>query len=312
MAFLTEPEPARGVAIDVLPGIRRVVARNPGVMTYHGTNTYLLDREDGITVIDPGPADERHVQEVVNAAGGKPIIRIVVTHAHRDHHGAVAALQQATGAPSWGYARSGTPHEFTADHGLDDGAQVAGLEAIHTPGHAVDHLSFAYSVPGVGRILFSGDHVMAWSSSIVNPPLGDMRAYYQSLTLVLERDDAIYLPGHGPMERNPKPLVRALLAHRQMREAAILKSLNGGARSVADIATQLYGKTNEHLQIAAERNVLAHLLKLRQEGRVTELGDEPSIPSSMPSGENIGDKESQLVAYHAMARRDAVREFRKA
>src|SRR5579871_4838966 len=127
MAFLTEPEPARGVATDVLPGIRRVVARNPSVMTYHGTNTYLLDWEDGLTVIDPGPDDDTHVQDVLRAAGGKSITRIVLTHAHMDHHGAVQALQQATGAPSWGYIRSCTPREFNADHVLDDGDSVAGL-----------------------------------------------------------------------------------------------------------------------------------------------------------------------------------------
>lgn len=308
MAFLTEPEPARGVAIDVLPGIRRVVARNPSVMTYHGTNTYLLDREDGITVIDPGPDDDQHVRDVVLAAGEKPVTRLVLTHAHPDHHGAAKAMRKATGAPSWGYHSSGMPHEFIADHSLDDGGEVAGLRALFTPGHAPDHLSFAYQVPGIGQILFSGDHVMAWSSSIVNPPGGDMRAYYAALELLLPRQDMIYLPGHGPMNRNPKPLVRELLAHRQMREASILSALQHGALSVAKIAAQLYAKTDKDLKIAAQRNVLAHLFKLQKEGRVIQLGDEP--PSQHPSPD-IDDSEMLMAAYLEIAIKDAQREFKR-
>lgn len=310
MAFLTEPEPPRGVAIDVLPGIRRVVARNPSVMTYHGTNTYLLDWGDGLTVIDPGPEDEEHVREVVRAAGGKPITRLVVTHAHPDHHGAVKAMQQATGAPSWGYRSSGMPHDFNADHALDEGEEVARLRAVFTPGHAPDHLSFAYRVPGVGPILFSGDHVMAWSSSIVNPPQGNMRAYYNSLELLLPREDEIYLPGHGPMERDPKALVRELLQHRQTREAAILSELRRGPLSVAEIAAQLYAKTDESLKFAAERNVLAHLLKLQEEGRAIQLGDEP--PGEFPAASmKIDDREMLMAAYKEMARKDAQRRFRQ-
>ncbi len=309
MAFLTEAEPARGTAIDVLPGIRRVVARNPSVMTYHGTNTYLLDWEDGITVIDPGPEDAEHVQEVVRAAG-KPITRLVVTHAHPDHHGAAAPMQQATGAPSWGYHSSGMPNDFQADHGVADGDEVAGLKAVFTPGHAPDHLSFAYRVPGIGQILFSGDHVMAWSSSIVNPPDGNMRAYYSALEKLLPREDEIYLPGHGPMERNPKALVNELLQHRKTREAAILQALRDGPLSVAEVAAQLYAKTDERLKFAAERNVLAHLLKLQEEGRADQLGDEP--PSQPPRmSMKTDDREMLMAAYREMAVKDAQRRFRQ-
>jgi glyoxylase-like metal-dependent hydrolase (beta-lactamase superfamily II) len=310
MTFLTEPEPARGVAIDVLPGIRRVVARNPSVMTYHGTNTYLLEWEDGLTVIDPGPEDEEHVRDVVRAAGEKPITRLVITHAHPDHHGAAKALQKATGAPTWGYHSSGMPHDFSAEHGLRDGETVAGLQALFTPGHAPDHLSLAYQVPGIGQILFSGDHVMAWSSSIVNPPHGNMRDYYNALELLLPREDKIYLPGHGPMDRNPKELVQELLKHRQMREAAILSELELGPRSVAEIAAQLYAKTEESLKFAAQRNVLAHLLKLQEEGRALQLGDEPM--DEMPRlSLDIDDRELLMAAYQEMARKDSLRRFRQ-
>jgi glyoxylase-like metal-dependent hydrolase (beta-lactamase superfamily II) len=311
MAFLSEPEPERGVAIDVLPGIRRVVARNPSVMTYHGTNTYLLDWKDGITVIDPGPDDDEHVRDVVRAAGEKPITRLVVTHAHEDHHGAVKKLQAATGAPSWGYQTSGMNWEFKAEHGLKDGETVAGLQAVFTPGHAQDHLSFAYQVTDIGQILFSGDHVMAWSSSIVNPPQGDMRAYYNALELLLLRADQIYLPGHGPMARDPKALVTALLQHRQMREASILSALEDGPLSVREIAAQLYAKTDESLKFAAERNVLAHLLKLQEEGRAIALGDQPrSRFSEIRMTED--DRELLTAAYLEMAVQDAKRQFKRA
>lgn len=310
MAFLTEPEPPRGVAIDVLPGIRRVVARNPSVMTYHGTNTYLLDWEDGLTVIDPGPEDAEHVCDVVRAAGGKPIRRLVVTHAHPDHHGAAKALQEATGAAVWGYSSSGMPYDFNAEYGLEDGEAVAGLRALFTPGHAPDHLSFEYHVAGIGQILFSGDHVMAWSSSIVNPPQGNMRDYYASLELLLPRADGIYLSGHGPMTRDPKALVKELLQHRQLREAAILAELEHGPLSVAEIAEQLYAKTEQSLKFAAERNVLAHLLKLQEEGRAAQLGAEP--PGRMPRlSMKTDDREMLMAAYNKMAERDAQRRFKQ-
>jgi glyoxylase-like metal-dependent hydrolase (beta-lactamase superfamily II) len=315
MSFLTEPEPPRGVALDVLPGIRRVVARNPSVMTYHGTNTYLLEGDDGLTVIDPGPDDAEHVADVVRAAGKTPIVRLVLTHAHHDHHGAAKAMQSATGAPAWGYHTSGTPSQFTADHPLDDGGEVAGLKAVFTPGHAPDHLSFAYHVPGIGQILFSGDHVMSWSSSIVSPPDGSMVDYYRSLALLLQRPDILYLPGHGPADRNPHALVESLLNHRKMREATILAELKRGPATVREIAAQLYAKINEHLQIAAERNVLAHLRKLQAEALVEEQdAPEESYAALLKNGEDLfnpetEDREALMKAYRKMIDQDGSRRF---
>lgn len=318
MTFLTEPEPPRGVAQDVLPGIRRVVARNPSVMTCHGTNTFLLEGDDGLTVIDPGPDDSEHVADVLRAAGKTPIARIVLTHAHNDHHGAIKELKKATGAPTWGYLTSGAPSAFTADHTLDDGDEVAGLKAVFTPGHAKDHLSFAYHVPGTGQILFSGDHVMAWSSSIVNPPDGNMVDYYRSLELLLPRRDVLYLPAHGPAEPNPQALVESLLKHRQMREATILTELQRGPSTVREIAQRLYAKTNEHLKIAAERNVLAHLQKLQAETMVVEQNPpEESYADQLKNGDDIFNPETEnrealIKTYVKMIEQDGSRQFKAA
>jgi glyoxylase-like metal-dependent hydrolase (beta-lactamase superfamily II) len=277
MPFLTEPEPPRGIATDVLPGIRRLVARNPSVMTYHGTNTYLIENDVGLTVLDPGPRDDEHVRDLLAAAGGR-INKIVITHIHSDHSGAVAALREATGAPVYSHENS-KKDGFDPDFRLKDGDRVGGLTGLFTPGHACDHLSFEFIAGDAGKILFSGDHVMSWSSSIVSPPDGDMRDYYRSLELLLSRDEIVYLAGHGPMLPAPRILVGELLAHRQKREAAILQRLQRGPGGIAVIAAELYEKANLWLKLAARQNVLAHLLKLKDEGIVTEL----------PPGERVSE-----------------------
>jgi glyoxylase-like metal-dependent hydrolase (beta-lactamase superfamily II) len=169
VAYLTEPQPRRGVCTEVHPGIRRIVARNPSVMTYHGTNTYVVDDLHGTTVIDPGPADDAHLRETLQCISGK-LARILITHAHGDHIGNAAALRRATGAPVYSHLASDESH--SPDFRLADGDTVAGMVAVHTPGHAPDHLCYAR---GDG-VLFSGDHVMSWSSTVVGPPQGDMAA----------------------------------------------------------------------------------------------------------------------------------------
>jgi glyoxylase-like metal-dependent hydrolase (beta-lactamase superfamily II) len=317
MAFLTETEPARGIALDVLPGIRRVVARNPSVMTYFGTNTYLIDGPDGLSVLDPGPADETHIADVIQAAAGVPIRRLILTHSHSDHLGATAGMKAATGAQVYAY-HTPIKRSFVPDVGLSDGDEVAGLLALFTPGHAGDHLCFVYDVPGVGKILFSGDHVMSWSSSIVSPPEGDMVAYYRGLELLIGRDELFYLPGHGPLLPQPQILVRELLAHRQKREATILAALQTREQSVAELAEHLYAKVNLFLKVAAQRNVLAHLLKLVHEGKVRQIQEQnapqpfesiAAAANQAPAGETSDDIKAVTPDEIAMYVRDAGRRF---
>lgn len=222
-------------------------------------------------MLDPGPDDAVHVADIMKAAGDTPIKRILLSHTHRDHLGATVALQGATGAPTFGFRRPATPN-FIPDHGLAEGDTVAGMSVLHTPGHASDHLAFALVVPGTGPVLFSADHVMSWSSSIVNPPDGDMKAYYDSLLRLLDREDVLYLPGHGPALPAPRALVAEMLAHRRKREAAILAAIDTEPASVTGLAARLYAKQDPMLKIAAERNVLAHLLKLHTEGMAEERG----------------------------------------
>jgi glyoxylase-like metal-dependent hydrolase (beta-lactamase superfamily II) len=271
MAFLTEPEPERGTLQTLLPGIRRVVAANPGPMTYHGTNTYLIDTREGLVVLDPGPDDPVHVEAVLRAADGKTAL-ILLSHTHHDHVGAAPALQAATGVPTAGFHESALD-SFTPDVKLRDGDTVAGMLALHTPGHAADHLCFALHAQDGSHVLFSADHVMSWSSSVVSPPGGNMSDYFTSLRRLLDRNDDVFLPGHGPKLPNPRELVRDLLHHRTERERAIEAALQGGPATTYALMDSLYSQVNPRLRRAAERNVLAHLMKLETEGKVTRDGE---------------------------------------
>ncbi len=259
--FMTESEPVRGALLPAASGIGRIVAPNPGPMTYHGTNSWLLEEPDGFTVVDPGPDDPAHVAALLAATGGR-VRTILLTHTHHDHLGATAALQAKTGAPvlAWG-----TPwaKNFTPTRALADGEPIGSLTALHTPGHASDHLCFAHP----SGILFTGDHVMSWSTSIVSPPDGDMLAYMDSLRRLLARDDTLYLPGHGPPLTDPALLVRGMLGHRMMRESAIVRCLEVGQATEEALVAALYTGLAPHLFPAAARSVLAHLLKLQAEGR---------------------------------------------
>jgi len=267
MAFLTEPEPERGAVLPVLPGISRIVAGNPGPMTYHGTNTYLIETTDGLVVLDPGPGEPAHVDAILRATGGK-VDLILVSHTHHDHVEAVPALAAATGAKTAGF-RNSAIDSFDPDIKLDDGDAIAGMIALHTPGHASDHMCYALPAADGSAVLFSADHVMSWNSSIVSPPGGDMRAYFASLKRMLDRSDDVFLPGHGPALPEPRKLTRALLFHRMERERSILARLAKAPVSTSELRDALYSQTHPRLQQAAERNVLAHLLKLEAEGKAT-------------------------------------------
>ena len=272
MPFLTEPTPERDTCLPVLPGISRIVANNPGPMTYYGTNTYLIDTTDGVVVLDPGPEDHpEHVEAILRATGGA-VALILVSHTHHDHVGAVPALREATGAPTVGFRESGL-ESFDPDIKLADGDSIAGLQAMHTPGHASDHLCFALTARGGEAVLFSADHVMSWSTSVVSPPGGDMAAYFSSLRLLLDRTDDVYLPGHGPPLPEPHALVREMLHHRMARERAIAEKLRHGPADTFVLMNTLYSQVNPRLRRAAERNVLAHLLKMELEGKVVRDGE---------------------------------------
>ena len=273
MPFLTEPEPDRGAVLPVMPGISRIVAANPGPMTYYGTNTYLIETPDGTVVLDPGPESHpEHVQAILRATGGN-IALIVVSHTHHDHVGAVAELQDATGAPTVGFRISGL-ETFDPDIKLADGDSVAGMQALHTPGHASDHLCFALPAKDGTAVLFSADHVMSWSTSVVSPPGGNMWDYFNSLRLLLDRTDDVFLPGHGPPLPEPRVLVGEMLHHRQVRETAIAKKLaDAGPADTFTLMDSIYSQVHPRLRRAAERNVLGHLMKLEAEGKVVREGE---------------------------------------
>jgi glyoxylase-like metal-dependent hydrolase (beta-lactamase superfamily II) len=271
MAFLTEPEPERGAVLPVLAGISRIVAANTGPMTYHGTNTYLIETPDGLVVLDPGPDEPAHVDAIIHATGGK-VDLILLSHFHHDHVGAVPALKAATGAPVAAFHATRV-EGLVPDQPINDNENISGMRAVHTPGHASDHLCFALATRNGVAVLFSADHVMSWNSSVVSPPDGNMKAYFSSLRRVLDRQDEMFLPGHGPALPEPRKLTRALLFHRMERERGILARLMRGPASTVALRDALYSQTHPRLQRAAERNVLAHLLKLDEEGKVVREGE---------------------------------------
>lgn len=259
--FYHEPIPVRAKAIAIAPDILRIVANNPSKMTYHGTNTYIVHANDGTYVIDPGPAeDSDHYKAIIANLGEKPV-GILVTHHHSDHFGSAPALRADTGMPVFA-SREFPDDAFVPDRFLEDGDVIGGLTVLHTPGHASDHICFSRP----DGVLFTGDHVMTWSSSMVGPPDGDMGHYCQQLSRLLERQDTTYLPGHGPRLDDPKLYVSRLLDNRTRREVEILHQIAQSPETIPSIATTLYRKSDPHLAMAAERNVAAHLQKLRNEG----------------------------------------------
>ncbi|HEY2332688.1 MAG TPA: MBL fold metallo-hydrolase [Acidimicrobiales bacterium] len=302
-----EVEPGR---VDRLsPLIRRVVAANPGKFTFTGTGTYLVGR-GSVAVIDPGPDLPAHLDAVLGALDpGEHVASIVVTHTHADHSGGVPALQDRTGAPTYGFGphgpvagddpddrvvfgdpeadgpetlpnpdadahREGVDTTFVPDHRLADGEIVAGdgwtLEAVHTPGHTSNHLCFALAEEGV---LFTGDHVMGWSTSVISPPDGDLVAFMASLQRLLDRRDAVYWPTHGPAVTAPRALVSAYLDHRRQRSAQILQALGDGPATIAELVPRIYTDVAKTLWKPAAASMYAHLLALSDDGRIVTDGE---------------------------------------
>ena len=273
-----------GIPIQLEPLVVRVLAPNPSPFTHTGTQTHIVGRTD-VAVIDPGPEDPAHIAALLRVIDGRPVTAIVVTHHHRDHSPATRPLQALTGAPIVGAApfdlddagaRADASFDsaYAPDRVMVEGDRIEGngwtLEAIATPGHTSNHLAFA--LPETGA-LFSGDHVMGWSTTIVSPPDGNMTAYMASLEKLMGRDDRVYYPGHGEAIEKPQRLVRGMLGHRKQREGQILRLLREAARSIPAMVERMYAGLDPRLVPAAERSVLAHLYDLQTRGLVIEEGE---------------------------------------
>jgi glyoxylase-like metal-dependent hydrolase (beta-lactamase superfamily II) len=280
LAFKTAMDFEYGVPRTLAPGVARLVANNPSPYTFKGTNTYLIGTTS-LAVIDPGPKDAAHCAAILKAAAGRPITHIVLTHTHGDHFEGLPELLAKTGAKSAGYGaysvksraaarpNSGseggqTERNWKPDIVLRDGDILEhadwALTALHTPGHTPDHLSFALRPMQDGvRVLFPGDHVMAWNTSVVAPPLGHMADYLASLEKLMTRDDTVAFPGHGGQYETPARVAKAYLIHRRMRDAAILEVIKGGATSIGAVVAQIYKGLDERLIPAASMSALAHI-----------------------------------------------------
>ncbi len=276
-------EPA-ATAEQVHPLVRRVLAANPSPFTFTGTQTYLVGIGE-VAVIDPGPDLPDHVAAILAATQGETIDAILCTHTHRDHSPASRALAAATGAPIVGCAplaieddgpRADAAFDFdyAPDRVLADGETVDGagwtLRAVATPGHTSNHLCFALEGSGM---LFTGDLVMGWSTTVIAPPDGDMADYMRSLDLLLRRPDTSYHPAHGPAIDKPHSHVRALIAHRRMREKQILTKLGEGEGRIPALVAAMYRDIDPRLHGAAGRSVLAHLVDLERRGKVRKQGE---------------------------------------
>lgn len=286
--FRTEFKPHHGEAVPVAKDILRVTAPNSGPFTFHGTNSYIIG-SSSLAVIDPGPDDKAHLDALLEAIGKRPVTHIAVTHTHMDHSPLARKLAKITGSiiVAEGTHRAArdlhigeqNPLDAAADRDFEPdmttrhGDLVSGedwtLEAIYTPGHTANHMAYALQNR---NILFSGDHVMGWATSIVAPPDGSMSDYMTSLDRLADRDEGTYLPGHGGRLDKAREFTRALRAHRRMRESAILSRIRRGDRTIPEIVAVIYKETDPRLHGAAALSVMAHLEDLVSSGRVATEG----------------------------------------
>lgn len=271
-----------GASQRLSPLVRRVIAPNPSAFTFRGTGTYIIGNGSGsgsVAIVDPGPDLAEHVDAVLAAVSGETVSHILVTHTHLDHSPATVAVKAATGAPSYAFGphgrggdgeqvEEGADFNFMPDHRVADGETVAGegwsVEGVHTPGHTSNHMCFALKEENA---LFPGDHVMGWSTTIVSPPDGDMRAYMASLEKLTRRSERIYYPTHGAPITAPLPYVSALLDHRHEREDQILACLADGIGLIPNMVAKMYADVDPGLHRAAGRSVLSHLIHMVETGR---------------------------------------------
>ena len=290
--FVKDIHFAHGVPDVLAPGLRRVIADNPGPFTYTGSGTYIIG-EGEVAVIDPGPNNDAHLDALLAAIKGERVSHILITHTHSDHCGLARKFADATAAPVLGFSAhpvrdkkhdapaldEGADYAYAPDEIIGDGAIIENhdwrIEAVHTPGHLSNHLCFALPAQ---MALFTGDHMMGWATTVVAPPDGDMSDYLESLDRLLARDDEIYYPTHGAPIENPKRFVRAVKTHRLMRDAQIVDQLKKGRATIKEITAAMYADVDKRLHGAAALNVYAHLIRLVRNGTVACDG-EPTTSS---------------------------------
>jgi glyoxylase-like metal-dependent hydrolase (beta-lactamase superfamily II) len=280
------PQPwPTGEAEQLEPLVQRVLAPNPSPFTYTGTETYIVGGGDEVAVIDPGPMEPDHVEALVSIIGQRKVKAICCTHTHFDHSPAAAPLKARTGAAIIGCEPlvlkveglrldAAFDPSYAPDRVLTHGESISGpdwtLTAIATPGHASNHLCYALEESGA---LFTGDHVMGWSTSVIALPDGDMADYMASLQLLYGRTDRVYYPAHGAAVENPQQLVRGMIGHRRQRERQVLKQLEAGPQTILAMVPDMYKGTNPVLFPAAGMSVKAHLVDLEKRGAVRCAGD---------------------------------------
>ena len=298
--FSTEPQPNYGAIEQVSPMVQRLIAKNPSKFTYHGTGTYLVSKpkSEEVVIIDPGPNDTDHISALVAAIGNRSVSHLLITHTHLDHSPATASLVEITGAPTYGFGphpldttdsnqkkdldinkNKNSPNPNDSEEGGDlsfepmvelrDGDIIAGdgitFEVLHTPGHISNHLCFALEEE---QTLFTGDHVMGWSTTVIPAPNGNLSHYLKNLGRLLERSESLYRPTHGPPLKNPHPYVASLIDHRKKREAQIIEALNSGPRTIDSLVSEIYAQIDKELHRAASTSVYAHLLDLARNEKV--------------------------------------------
>lgn len=290
MNFDRSLDVAAGYEVRLSSLVSRVLAPNPGPFTFRGTGVYIVGAGPRVAVIDPGPDIPAHLDALRRVLGRRQVSHILVTHTHRDHSPAAAALKAWSGANTYGLPLAATvtagegmvdeahDHDFVPDRRVEDGMRIAGdgftLECIATPGHTANHICYGLVEE---KALFSGDHVMGWSTSVIAPPDGDMERYLASLEKLQARDDRILYPTHGSPISNPHDWIGQLIAHRRGREAQIRDVLRGGAGSIALLVERLYPELAIALRAAAAQQVKAHLDHLIQQGAVTRDGERYSL-----------------------------------
>lgn len=286
---MTKFSPPYGEIELISRNIRRITANNPAPYTYKGTGTYIIGHNE-VAIIDPGPNMPDHIDAILKELNGEKITHILITHNHQDHSPAAEPLSQLTGALIYAYDNQGQQYmsddinegidkDFKAHVMIKDGQIIKGkdwtIEAVHTPGHLSNHLCFAYKQE---RALFTGDHVMGWSTTIISPPDGNMQDYLDSLQKLIARNEQTYYPTHGKPINDPKHLLEKLFLHRLNREKDILTSIDKGANNLKDIVRMIYKNIPPYLYLAAERTIYAHLIRLMAINAI--ICEEPATETS--------------------------------